>query len=606
MAEIAIWMHPESSDYQSRLAVFQRELSLHTMLSYELINDTDNLNFEPDNYRLVFAHESDIHDAQMEMKLKSSRTAKVIIFSGAPDVYETASSYLITSFETVEAKLSTFLANYVDKGEMDIDILSVINQVVSQREIDNHAILSGSQFQEIISYLDSLDIGTVLFADDDIPQARLKADYKHLLLADSVSEAMELIKKNPHIALAIIDINFAHTSQSGYDICQALPSQTKSIMLTGYDGYHECLDAWMQGADFFISKYRFSLKHFQSIVELIQVENAPLLIGKSQAMQEVWKRISLYSTLTNEILISGENGTGKELVAKALFELGSKNKTLQKFEAHNCAAIVESLFESEMFGHLKGSFTGAIVDKQGFLELAQNGLLFLDEIGDMPYIQQAKLLRALQEKKFRPIGSKHDKDFTGKVVYATNKDLSEEISQGTFRKDLYYRMIGTVLKIPPLRERTEDIEMLAAFFVFRFLRDNKLCSSDYRFTITSAEMNKLKQYQFPGNIRELEKLINQACINAMLQGTKQLSIELPETAGLSANSPQPEPVFYSFEQLCELLNHKIINAKGLNKQIRTDLIDYLIQKGYNATEIAGLLGMTAQSYRNLRSKNNRE
>jgi transcriptional regulator with GAF, ATPase, and Fis domain len=175
------------------------------------------------------------------------------------------------------------------------------------------------------------------------------------------------------------------------------------------------------------------------------------------------------------------------------------------------------------------------------------------------------------------------------------------MDEGQFRMDLYYRMIGAELRIPPLRDRTEDIEMLAAFFVFKFIQNNQLSQTDYRFTISSAQMSQLKQYRFPGNIRELEKLINQACVNAMLANSLQLTIELPETSKAPSVSNKQDPVFFSYEQLCELLNKKIINSKGLTNQVKNDLINYLEGKDYKIASIANLMGMTEQSVRNLKS-----
>jgi transcriptional regulator with GAF, ATPase, and Fis domain len=209
-----------------------------------------------------------------------------------------------------------------------------------------------------------------------------------------------------------------------------------------------------------------------------------------------------------------------------------------------------------------------------------------------------------------PVGGKIKQEYEAKIIYATNKDLSSEISNGSFRKDLYFRMVGATLHLPALRERPEDIEMLAAYFVYRFIKENQsVCDKQYQgkiFSLPPGEIQKLKGYSYPGNIRELEKIMHQACINAMLKHTHQLSIELPDATDLPAKAGKQEPVLFSFEQLFELLQHKIINSKGLPNQIRTDLIDYLHTKGKTTTEIAQLLGITKQSFRNLKSQGNRD
>lgn len=596
MLRIAVWISESSRNYQPRHDVFVREFAKHCQIQYEFINNTKDPGFTPDAYDLVFAHESDITHADMEVKLSKPKTARVVVFSGSHSHATPTPNYLTTSFDVIRANLAGFLAHYYKSGELDTSRFVSLD---AKREKNHKHGLKPYQLSEIIGYLANLVDVTVLFADDDIPDDMLNNANPRLLLANDINHALSIVKTNKEISLAIIDIRFAGTKLKGYDICKALPN-AKRIMLTDYGDYSECLGAWTAGADYFISKALFSLEHLKCVIELLKVKDAPLIIGNSTAMKDLWKRLVLYAKLKQDVLISGENGTGKELVAKAIYELSKKEKNA-KFNALNCASVPENLFESILFGHAKGSFTGALNDQKGFLEVASNGLLFLDEIGDMPLMQQAKLLRVLQEKKFRKVGASSDCIFEGRVLYGTNRDLSAEVANGAFRRDLYYRMIGAELWVPPLRERQEDIAMLTAFFVYRFNRNNDLNPDDYRFEMSSEQLKRLKQYSFPGNIRELEKMICQACINAMINGVVQLSIDIPPEDAITPVSVKQAPAVYSLEMLCELLQNKVINSRGLPEQIKLELINHLISKEVKIISIAELLGMTEQSIRNFRS-----
>ncbi|MDY0152425.1 MAG: sigma 54-interacting transcriptional regulator [Candidatus Cloacimonas sp.] len=595
MAKVAIWISTPSTNYRQRIAMFRAELEKHKEIDFQEINDTNNLEFDPDNYDLVFAHESDIRNGDIEYKLKHTARAKVVIFTGFTAETCLTETYLITQYSAVTQNLAAFLQHYRETGVFELQLLAKPDGVINLIEQADHTRLSAEQFNEIITYLNSLKIGKILFADDDIPPDRLKRHYQHLLLADNIPRALDIITQTPDLALAIIDINFANTRQTGFDISKAMKSG-KKIMLTGYDGFAECLQAWQNKADYFVSKHKFNPEHLRSIIELIDLPNMPIIISKNKQMQDNWQKIKLYAGLKQDILITGENGTGKELAARAIYELGRKK--LKGFVAQNCAGIPETLFEGIMFGYVKGAYTGAYCDKPGLFEAADKGVLFLDEIGDMPLFQQAKLLRALQEKHCSRLGSAVIYSFDTKLIFATNKGLHSMMDEGLFRMDLYYRMIGAELRIPPLRERAEDIEMLSAFFVHKFITSNMLSR---QFSISATQLEILKQYSFPGNIRELEKIISQACINALLSGQSDLIVQIPSGGNNTPATLQTNPVFFGFEQLINLLHNKIINSKGLSAQVKVDLIAYLSNQGTDTSAIANLLGITEQSIRNIKS-----
>jgi two-component system, NtrC family, response regulator AtoC len=231
------------------------------------------------------------------------------------------------------------------------------------------------------------------------------------------------------------------------------------------------------------------------------------IIGNSREMKNIFKAIGSLSENHVTVLIEGETGTGKELIAKAI-HCNSPFKD-QPFLAINCSAIVPTLLESELFGHEKGAFTGAAYQKKGRFELAGEGTIFLDEVGDMPMELQAKLLRILQEKEFERVGGERTLHSNARVIAATNRDLRHMVQQSTFREDLYYRLSVAAVKIPPLRSRKEDIELLVSFLL-------KKISSELHKTIRTVEDKGLKtlmDYEWPGNVRELENILTRAAIN---------------------------------------------------------------------------------------------
>jgi len=243
------------------------------------------------------------------------------------------------------------------------------------------------------------------------------------------------------------------------------------------------------------------------------------LIGESPAMQQVYRLISkvLHNPVT--VLLGGETGTGKELVARAIHDYGSRRS--QPFIAQNCSALPEQLLESELFGHVKGAFTGAIADRKGKFVLADGGTIFLDEIGDMSPMLQAKMLRVLQEKEVDTVGAETPLQVDVRVIAATHRDLEQLVQDGTFREDLYYRLNVVPIAMPPLRDHSEDIRLLAQHFLDKFSAENDLPPMK----LGKDALRELMAYSWPGNVRELENLIERAVI--LCDGTKIHAADIP-------------------------------------------------------------------------------
>ncbi len=280
------------------------------------------------------------------------------------------------------------------------------------------------------------------------------------------------------------------------------------------------------------------------------------MIGNSEVMKRIAYLIDRIAPKDVAVLVTGESGTGKELVARAIHQ---KSRRCDKpLVAMNCAALPENLVESELFGHEKGAFTGAHCQKQGKFEFADGGTLFLDEIGDMSLVTQAKLLRVLQDNTLQRIGGNRTITVDVRVVTASNKRLSEEISKGNFREDLYYRINVVQIDIPPLRERTEDIPLLADYFLKKY---NDFYGKNIK-RISCRAVERLLQHRFPGNIRELQNLIERAVI--MEQGD-ELSLDFIPIAPLSMGFPKPQNSNSTLEELEKEYIKRVIQQVNHNK-----------------------------------------
>jgi len=278
------------------------------------------------------------------------------------------------------------------------------------------------------------------------------------------------------------------------------------------------------------------------------------MVGRSPAMQSVFSVIEKVAVARTTVLITGESGVGKELVARAVHQ--RSGRATAPFIPVNCGAIPEGLIESELFGHAKGAFTGAQVAKQGLFQAAQDGTLFLDEIGDLPPPLQVKLLRALQERRIRPVGDTADVEVDVRLVAATNKDLEAEMRAGRFREDLFYRLNVVQIRVPPLRERREDVLPLADHFLRRFAAEH-----GRPMPVLSAETRRrLDDYPFPGNVRELENLMERAV--ALSAGDEVTVDALPAALRMGAASISPDgplPDAFSLESHLEAIERQLID-----------------------------------------------
>jgi two-component system response regulator PilR (NtrC family) len=311
------------------------------------------------------------------------------------------------------------------------------------------------------------------------------------------------------------------------------------------------------------------------------------LLGKSPAMQRVFDVLRKVAATRTSVLLIGESGTGKELAARALHELSPR--TDQPFVAVNCGAIPETLLESELFGHVKGAFTGASTDKQGLFEAAHNGTLLLDEVADLPVAMQVKLLRVLQERKVKPVGGIAEREVDVRIVAATNRDLETEVEKAAFRQDLYYRLNVIQLRLPALRERREDLPLLVDHFIRKF-------SAEHGRNVIGAApevMSALMVYLFPGNVRELENMIERA---VTLSTTDWLGIDaFPNLVGLQGALPNVYAMGQFPEDGLDLERH-------LEEYERDILIKALEKTQGNRTEAARLLHVSFRSMRYRLSK----
>jgi two-component system response regulator PilR (NtrC family) len=290
--------------------------------------------------------------------------------------------------------------------------------------------------------------------------------------------------------------------------------QLPVAMITAYGSMESAVDALKAGAFDFVSKpvnlellrnlvdTALNLKPLEAAVH--ETDDSLSLLGKTHAMDLLRKQIAKLARSQAPIYISGESGSGKELVARLIHEQGPHKDA--PFIPVNCGAIPSELMESEFFGHKKGSFTGAATDKQGLFQAANGGTLFLDEVADLPLPMQVKLLRGIQEKAIRPIGSQQEIPVDVRILSATHKDLAEEVENDNFRQDLYYRINVIELKVPSLRERIDDIPELANYLLARISADYGMPAPG----ISKGAMNSLKKYDFPGNVRELENVLERA------------------------------------------------------------------------------------------------
>lgn len=383
----------------------------------------------------------------------------------------------------------------------------------------------------------------ILLIDDDVSLRRVtefnlqEAGYQVLTAADG-ADGIALFKRH-RPALVITDVQMP--GLSGYEVLEEvlqLEAQALVIIVTAFSSVEKAVAAMKSGAYDYLTK-PFSRDQLSLTVakafefanlrrENIRLKDAlgtqsnnQQIIGQSKSMQNLLQRVEKVAASQASVLLTGESGTGKEVIAKALHR--GSDRADNPFVAVNCAAIPKDLIESELFGHLKGSFTGAVKDRSGKFSLADGGTLFLDEIGELPLDLQPKLLRALQEQEIEPVGGVPEK-VDVRIVAATNRDLEDAMQNGEFREDLYYRLAVVPMELPPLRERKDDIPLLLEFFLHK-----QQAGVGIRF---SAEvLEHFQKYSWPGNVRELENVVEQMLI--LRQGEVLELADLPQRIGRS-------------------------------------------------------------------------
>ncbi|MDA1005978.1 MAG: sigma-54 dependent transcriptional regulator [Verrucomicrobia bacterium] len=368
---------------------------------------------------------------------------------------------------------------------------------------------------------------TILLVDQDHDfldwaTKRLEARNVRILRCDDAEKAIKVVEKSP-VDLVITDIQIG--SFDGLELISRVRSINANalvILTAGFPTTTQIIEATRRGARDVLRKESlpFELRPVveaalqlaeqrrsadDAIPNLPTVDGRVKMIGVSRPLQQVFKLVGRVAQSDAPVLVTGESGTGKELIASAIHEYSPRRKN--EMVAINCGAIPESLLESELFGHEKGAFTGAVAKRAGRFEHCDGGTLFLDEIGDMPASVQVKLLRVLQEGTFSRVGSNETLKSDVRIVAATNKDLANEVAEGTFREDLYYRLNVVEIHLPPLRERPEDIPLLAEFFLQRLARKYGLA----RIRLSGEAVEALQKHAWPGNVRELENTMARSC-----------------------------------------------------------------------------------------------
>jgi DNA-binding NtrC family response regulator len=425
----------------------------------------------------------------------------------------------------------------------------------------------------------------ILVIDDDLATCRFMQE----LLA-SPDRAIETIN-DPEQALArlraqsfdlvISDLQL-NAKLDGIDVLRAVRQSaptTPVIIVTGYGELEKAIAAVREGAFDFLSK-PFNITELKTLVERALHKTAnvtptasvrdampPALLGRTPVMTGVYKQIAHAASADAPVLIIGESGTGKELVARAIHQHGKRGT--RPFVPINCGALTETLLESELFGHIKGSFTGAIADSKGVFQTAHTGSVFLDEVGEMSPALQVKLLRVLQEGEIRPVGSSRTVTVDVRIVAATNVDVERAVTEGKFRQDLFYRLGVVIINLPPLRDRQDDIPLL----VERFLQA-ATSKIGKHVELTAAAVQALTHYHWPGNVRELENLIERLVVFS--RGQRIDAGDLPPTI-----TPRPPA----------LEKRLFDDMPTLDEVERRYLLYVLEQVGNNRTRAAEVMGI---------------
>ncbi|XOF34836.1 MAG: sigma-54-dependent transcriptional regulator [Candidatus Electrothrix sp. YB6] len=447
----------------------------------------------------------------------------------------------------------------------------------------------------------------ILIVDDELSMRDFlsilfKQEGYEVTVAPDAASALA-VSENQEFDIAITDIRMP--GMNGLDLLSELKHRFPGlpvVMITAFASPDDAVQAMKRGAFDYVTK-PFHVDEIKKVVKAaVRQKNAaekkggkegddtfPGIIGSSPEMLRIFDLIRRVAPTPASVLIHGESGTGKELVAKAIHDHSTVAKN--PFVPITCSAIPESLLESELFGHVKGSFTGAVADKAGLFQQANSGTAFLDEIGELTPIIQTKLLRVLQEREFMPVGSTKTKKVNVRIISATNRDLEQEIMEKRFREDLFYRLAVVPIRVPPLRERKGDVPLLVDYFLKKYSR---LLGKEVQ-TISSYGLEVLMEYNFPGNVRELENIIERGV------ALESSNIILPESLILSrkgdSSRKEKEPLFVGAQDEQELFD------RGL-EDILTDLETRMIRHALEAAEGSKMQAadLLKVSFRSLRYK----
>src|SRR5882724_674695 len=448
----------------------------------------------------------------------------------------------------------------------------------------------------------------ILIVDDERSMRELlqlvfrRAGYT-VVVAENGTEALERIKQDV-IDIVVSDVKMPDCT--GIELLKQIrmiSSDTVFIFMTAFATIETARQAFKLGADDFIQK-PFDVEELKIIVnnaserKQLRQENALLrrelrernsdknLVGRSPRMQAVYDMIQIVAANSSTVLVTGESGTGKELVARALHDCGPRAS--QPFVSVNCGAFTETLLESELFGYMKGSFTGAVANQKGLFEAASGGSIFLDEIGETSLSMQVKLLRVIQERKIRRVGGTEEIPIDVRIIAATNRDLNKLMEEGRFREDLFYRISVIPIELPPLRQRREDIRELAHYFLDKFKRSG----NKPNLQLAEETLHYLDLYSFPGNVRQLEHIIERAV--ALETTDVVLPAKLPELV-LNYN---PDKISNEHD----LPDQGIDLDTFLSELEKSYVLRALQRTNGNQTRAAELLGMSVRSLRHLLDK----
>ncbi|WP_022665861.1 sigma-54-dependent transcriptional regulator [Desulfospira joergensenii] len=447
----------------------------------------------------------------------------------------------------------------------------------------------------------------ILLVDDDLSllkvlKMRLEAEKYDVTAVSNGRDALAAVNE-AFFDLAVIDYQL--NGENGIDLMEALNKvdpKMPVIILTAYGTIENAVKAVQKGAYYYLTKpFKDSdlIHHVRQCLEknklteevralkgmLHEEFGLHNIIAKDEKMISVLKKVVTAANIDSNILIEGESGTGKELIAKSIHVTSQRKHA--PFLAINCAAIPESLFESELFGYRKGAFTGADKNKKGYLEQVRDGTFFFDEISEIPVSIQAKLLRVLQENEFYPLGGHRKISFKARIIASTNKNLSQEVSKGRFREDLYYRIHVIPITLPPLRERRDCIPLLAHHFLNEFSRDMKKNIS--QFSINA--MAKLVNAPWPGNVRELKNIVEYSVAmsdasviseNLIMQGPKNSNPELKPFKDAKLDFEKKYII-----QLLTLTRGNVSQAAKLAGKYRADFYDLMKKCGLDAKTFRG-------------------